>query len=179
MNTNIRRTAVLAATLVLVSSPLIGHVGRAVAAPYGVTTLTISVSAPDPCPGQRILVRVSGAVASDSIAISVDSIPAVVATFVADVTGTASGVIVVPQGTVGAHEVMAKTGGATASAAIRVQDPTARSGCVATSTPLASTGTDVAGIGALSLSLLVAGTLLVSFARRRDHRAVPHRHAAI
>jgi hypothetical protein len=170
MNAATRRRAIFIAAPILLASVILALAGPAVAAPYGTTTLTVTVSNTNPSPGGPVTVTVTGASPGDPVIIDVDSAPIRIGVFTANPNGVASGLVAIPCGLSGAHDIVAIDGSASASAAITVGSSAAIGECAA-STILASTGVDVEGLSALALSLLSSGGLLLCFGRRRVGRS--------
>ncbi len=162
MNAVARRTTIALASLALFGGAVFGLASPAAAAPYGSTTLTVTVGDTTPLAGGSVTVKVTGAGPGDRIPINIGSVPVGLVT--ADPNGTATGTVTIPCGLSGSNHVVASDNGSSGSAAINIQRSAAASDCT-----LASTGLDVAGMGGIALSLLSVGALMCIGRRRHDH----------
>jgi hypothetical protein len=164
----IRLAGLLVVLPAVTAGAMLALASSASAAPYGTTTLTVTVGNTIPGPGQTTTVTVTGAIPGDPINIDIDSRPIRLGTFTTTSTGTATGRISIPCGLSGAHTIVATDSvtSATASTPVTV-DPSMTSGSCVVSTTLASTGFDLVGITSIALTLLGTGALVLCFGRRR------------
>jgi hypothetical protein len=164
----IKLAALIVVLPAVAAGAMLGLASSASAAPYGTTTLTVTVGNTIPGPGQTTTVTVTGAIPGDPINIDIDSTPIRLGTFTTTSTGTATGRISIPCGLSGDHSIVATDSVTSASASTPVTvDPSMTRGSCLVSTSLASTGFDLVGITSIALTMLGTGALVLCFGRRR------------